>query len=328
MVAEIPQLDELTYQSAGSLLTRNVPVARPGDDVATVQHMLDGHRYDIASHIAVCDSGNLLRGIARIEDVIAADGGTSIASVMDADPPSVAPGVDQEVAAWKAVQHGESALAVVDRDGMFRGMLPPAQLLRVLLHEHDEDMARMGGVLRQSTQARDASEEPLARRLWHRLPWLLIGLAGAVFAASIVGLFEADLNEHVLIAFFMPGIVYLADAVGTQTETLVIRGLSVGVGIRRIAVRELMTGVLAGLILGAVFFPLALVIWGEADVALSVSLALIAACSMATVVAMALPWAFEKAGWDPAFGSGPLATVCQDLLSILVYLSIASVLVS
>ncbi len=328
MVAEIPQLEELTYETAGSLLTRSVPVARPEDDVATVQRMLDGHRYDVASHIAVCNQANILCGVAKIEDVIAANGNTSISNVMDADPPSVAPGIDQEVAAWKAVQHGESALAVVDHEGTFHGMLAPAQLLRVLLNEHDEDMARMGGVLRQSTQARDASEESLGRRLWHRLPWLLIGLVGAVFAASIVGLFEADLNEHVLIAFFMPGIVYLADAVGTQTETLVIRGLSVGVGIRRIAVRELMTGILAGLMLGGVFFPIAFVIWGEADVALSVSLALVAACSMATAVAMALPWAFERAGWDPAFGSGPLATVFQDLLSILVYLGIASVLVT
>jgi magnesium transporter len=62
------------------------------------------------------------------------------------------------------------------------------------------------------------------------LPWLFLGLLGAIIAADIVGAFERRLEEHVLLAFFIPGIVYLADAVGTQTEALVIRGLSVGVG--------------------------------------------------------------------------------------------------
>lgn len=73
----------------------------------------------------------------------------------------------------------------------------------------------------------------MLRRFWHRLPWLLLGLAGAFLAAGIVGSFERQLEENVILAFFMPGIVYMADAVGTQTETLVVRGISVGVPIRR-----------------------------------------------------------------------------------------------
>src|SRR3990170_4567401 len=132
---------------------------------------------------------------------------------MDHDPPLVAHGTDQEAAAWKAVQHGEGALAVVDDDGRFLGLIPPQRLLAVLLEEHDEDIARLGGFLRGTSTARAASMEAIYLRLWHRLPWLLVGLAGALVAAFIVERFQESLEDEVLLAFFIPGIVYLADAV-------------------------------------------------------------------------------------------------------------------
>jgi magnesium transporter len=226
------------------------------------------------------------------------------------------------------VQHGDSSLAVVDSDGQFAGLVPPRRLLAVFLHEHDEDMARLGGFLRGASTAIAASEEGVLLRFWHKLPWLLLGLAGAVLSADIVGAFEGRLEDNVTLAFFIPGIVYLADAVGTQTETLVIRGLSVNIPLRRTVRRELVTGLLVGIALAAAFFPIAAWRWGEADVALAVSLSLLAACSMATIVAMVLPAAFQRLGRDPAFGSGPLATVIQDLLSIVIYFAISLAIVN
>jgi magnesium transporter len=218
-------------------------------------------------------------------------------------------------------------MAVVDDDGRFLGLIPPYRLLGVLLREHDEDMARLGGFLAGSESARVTSVESVRRRVWHRLPWLLIGLVGALLAAVIVGRFEEQLSENVLLALFIPGIVYMADAVGTQTETLLIRGLSVGVGIGRVAVRELLTGLIVGAILSAVFLVVGLLAWDDPDVIVAVALAIFAACAVATGVAMALPTLFHAMGIDPAFGSGPLATVIQDLLSILIYFMIASAIV-
>jgi len=124
----------------------------------------------------------------------------------------------------------------------------------------------------------------------------------------------------------VPGVVYMADAVGTQTEAVVIRGLSVGVTLRPIVARELLTGFTIGLAIGGAFFPFALLAWGDAQVAAAVAVSLVASCSIATVVAMALPWMFQRLGSDPAFGSGPLATVIQDLLSIAVYLALATLI--
>jgi magnesium transporter len=196
-----------------------------------------------------------------------------------------------------------------------------------LEEEHEEDLARLGGFLVGASVARTASLEAVARRLWHRLPWLAIGLAGAMLSAGIVASFEEQLRAEVLLAFFVPAVVYMADAVGTQTETVVIRGMSAGVGMRDVFGRELATGLAIGALLAAAFFAFVLAIWGEPRVALSVSIALFVSASIATLVAMLLPYTLARLGRDPAFGSGPLATVIQDLLSIVVYFAVAGALV-
>ena len=92
---------------------------------------------------------------------------------------------------------------------------------------------------------------------------------------------------------------------------------------RAVVRRELITGAIVGLTIAVAFLPFVLFGWGDERVAVAVSLALLASCSIATIVAMTLPWLFQRAGIDPAFGSGPLATVVQDLLSIAVYFAIA-----
>jgi magnesium transporter len=301
-----------------------VPIVDPQQRVRDVREMLTGRRYRCASHIAVCEAGRFC-GVLTIEDVLASDAEASVASVVDRGAPVVAPGVDQEVAAWQAVQHEESALSVVGADGRFVGLIPPYRLIAVLLAEHEEDLARLSGLVKATSAARATSEEAVPRRFRHRMPWLLLGLLGSLLAADIVGWFELQLQRQVLLAFFIPGIVYLADAVGTQTETIIVRGLSLGVPMQRMVGRELLGGLVIGAALAAVAGPLVWWRWADADVAISVGLAVFAACSTATVAAMALPRLFDVFGLDPAFGSGPLATVVQDLLSIWIYLSITTI---
>jgi magnesium transporter len=84
---------------------------------------------------------------------------------------------------------------------------------------------------------------------------------------------------------------------------------------------------IVGVLIGAAFFPFALAVWGDEQVAAVVAVALVISCSVATVVAMALPYAIARLGGDPAFGAGPLATVIQDLLSILAYFTVAVLLI-
>jgi magnesium transporter len=189
-------------------------------------------------------------------------------------------------------------------------------------------LARLGGSLRGVSDARAASEEAVTRRLWHRLPWLGLGLLGAMASAVVVGAFEDEIKKQILLAFFLPAVVYMADAVGTQTETVVIRGMALGVSVQTVFARELLTGLAIGVLLGSAFFAFSFAVWHEADVAAAVAISLAISCSIATVVAMALPQALARFGRDPAFGSGPLATVIQDLLSIVAYFAVATLLVN
>lgn len=321
-----PAPGDQTLGTAAQHASRLVPTADPDERVDAVLSAMRGRRFDSAAVTAVCRDDRLV-GLVTLERLLAAPTGAAVSEVMDSEPPVVAPDTLQERAAWAALRRDEPGVAVVDGSGRFLGLVPPQRLMAVLLAEHDQDLARLGGFLGTASAARAASSERVSRRLWHRLPWLLVGLAGAMLAAGVVGGFEETLQKQVLLAFFVPAVVYLADAVGTQTETLVVRGLSVGVPIRRTAVRELVTGVVIGVLLAGTAIPLVAWLWGDVTVAVVVGLALLAACSIATLVAMALPWALARAGADPVYGSGPLATVVQDLLSILVYLGIATTVI-
>jgi magnesium transporter len=305
----------------------NVPICAPGERVDDIRAALAGRRFDSADEVAVCREGTAsspLVGLIPMERLLEASPAAVAAEIMDADPPVVEmTGTNEEQAAWKAVRHGERSLAVLDAEGGFRGLIPPTRLLEALLRGHDEDFARLGGYLASTTSARLAVEERVPRRLWHRVPWLVVGLAGAAVSAAFMGTFEQQLQADVRIAFFVPAVVYLADAVGTQTEALVIRGLSVGASMGRAIRMEALTGLALGLLMAAVTFPAVWLAFGSMDLAAAVALALLIACALATVVAAVLPWAMARLGRDPAFGSGPLATVVQDLLSLMVYFAVA-----
>lgn len=313
-------------ETAADHVVSDVPVFDPGVTVGAARASLVGRRFTSLRDVAVCDDGVLV-GIVTIEDLLAAENDAHLAVVMDADPPHVGLGLDQEVAAWEMIHRGESSLAVVDAGGRFVGLIPPTQMLEVLLREHEEDLRRLGGFLHDTAQARLASGESIGRRLAHRLPWLLVGLVGALASAVLMRGFEERLSEEVSLAFFVPGLVYLAGAVGTQTETLVVRGLSVGVSIRSIIRSELLTGLVVAALLAVVTLPFALGLSGDASVAGSVALAILASCATATVTGIALPRLLASIGQDPAFGSGPLVTIVQDLLTIAVYLGLALALV-
>lgn len=327
MTQALLPIHELQFETASEHHTRNVPVVSPTDSVEIVWQRLRGQLFDSASEIVVCDNVGRLMGLIRLEKLLSSAASVLVSELMDKMPAVVTPGVDQEVAAWHAIRHNQACLPVVDGQYRFQGMITPQRILEVLLWEHDEDSARLGGVLVNSMAAQSASSEPIRRTLMHRLPWLLAGLLGAMLSADLVGMFEAQLRANLILVFFVPGIVYLADAIGTQTETLVIRGLSVGIQIERVFIREVATGLLLGLLLGSLLFPLVFLHWGRADVALAVAIALFGACSVASIIAMALPWLLQRLGQDPAFAAGPLATVIQDLLSVLVYLLVCRAVV-
>jgi magnesium transporter len=316
------------HETAGEHLVANLETARPDEPVDVVLDRLrktgDAH----AAVVFVTDAEHRLLGQVALPELLRAKPEHPIGRVMEVVPAVAQPEMDQELAASIAVGHGVAMLPVVDAHRQLIGVLPPETLMAILRAEHLEDLHRLAGVHREQLMAREAIEAPPMRRVRHRLPWLLVGLAGSGLATLVMSSFEATLQSTVAVAFFVPAIVYLADAIGTQTEAAAVRGLSlVHEPLPRLVWGELRTGVLMGLVLAALALPAVWLGFGDGRLALAVAGALLAAGAVATTVGLLLPWALARAGRDPAYGSGPLATVIQDVLSILIYLAIASLVV-
>ena len=158
-----------------------------------------------------------------------------------------------------------------------------------------------------------------------RLPWLILGLIGGILIGGVASSFERALRLELSLAFFLPLVVYMSDAIGTQTETLVIRRMAARkVSARREIKLESTTGLLIGLIVGFLAL-LTLYLWtGKITVAIIVGLAILSSAVTATVIASSLPLFLSRMKADPAAASGPIATVIQDFLSVTIYLGIAS----
>lgn len=335
--AHPPAADEHTIDAAGSapaaaetahqhLVTR-VPTARVGDTARTLLAKLHAERFEVTDPVYLVDGDGVLTGVVALADLLGADPSTAIAELATPPPPAVPLGTDQEDVASHAILHGIAAVPVVGRGDRLLGVVPPVALLEVLRHEHVEDLHRIAGIVREEQVARQAIEAPPVRRARHRLPWLIGGLAASALSAIVMKRYEDVLQSNLTIAFFIPAIVYLADAIGTQSEAIAVRGLSLS---RKPLLAVLGGELRTGLLIGAVLSLLALVpVWlfvGDTRLAIAVAAALFVASATATVLGFSLPWLLARGGADPAFGSGPVATIAQDVLSLLIYFATVSLL--
>lgn len=315
-------------ETAGDHLVTGVPRARQDQTAGAVVEALLAQRHDCVDIVCVLDDQQRLHGVIPLARLLALPPQTRLGSVAVGDVARVHADTDQEQVASLALHHTLSAIPVVDAHERLLGVVPSAALLRILRREHVEDIHRFAGITRETLRAREAMEEPPLRRLRHRLPWLLLGLLGSTVATFIVARFEGALALHPAIAFFVPGLVYLADAIGTQTEAVAVRGMSLShARLSSLVGSELRTGLLIGLVLGALTLPGVWLAFGSLSLALAVSGALVAAGGIATTIGLLLPWLLGRLGSDPAYGSGPLATIIQDLLSLLTYFLIVSAVV-
>jgi magnesium transporter len=279
------------------------------------------------AHVYVVDDRGALAGVLSVPVLFELADDDLVGAHIERHPVSVKADEDQEHVALTAIRHRLSAVPVVDRSGRFLGIIPASALLAVLYHEHVEDLDRISGVLRRTEHAVEALQEAPSRRARDRLPWLLVGLAGSAVATWVMASFEQSLERRVSVAFFIPGIVYLADAIGTQTEAIAVRGLSFRDPNRRgLFTAELRTGLLLGLALALPVFPAVWAVFGDARLAAAVAVSIVVAGTVAAAVGLAFPYALSRLGRDPALGSGPLATVFQDLVSLIAYFAAIEVL--
>jgi magnesium transporter len=320
-----PALTEI----AAHLAVPNVPTLDGTLTAAEARAQLREKSYDAIDAVLVADKGGRYAGAAVLKDVLAAADATPLSTLASKEWPVVLPEVDQERAAQLAHAFRVTAIPVVTEDGRPLGLIPALALLDTLNLEHREDLHRLTGILKMGAKDRHALDDAPITRAGRRLPWLLVGLGLSTFATLLMAGFEDALQANVVIAFFIPALVYLADAVGTQTEAVVVRGLSLEMlPLGPLILGEFATGMLIGL-------PLALLsffgIWfwfGDANLAAGVGIALFAASSIASVLGLLFPWFLARLGLDPAFGSGPVATILQDVLTIAIYFVVMTMVIS
>lgn len=311
------------HETVGGHLVASVLRARPGERVREVLARLADEKPACLELVLATDEHGRLLGAAPLARVVALGADEPLDKALERDFPHVRPNTDQEHAASLALHHGVDALPVVDAEGCVLGVMPAQAIMQVLRREHVEDLHVLSGIHREESRARHAIEDPPMRQLRHRLPWLLAGLAGAAVATMAMAGFESTLSAHIAVAFFVPGIVYLADAIGTQSEAVAVRGLSLThSGIAHLLTGELRTGMGIGASLGLLAFLPVWAYFGDPRLAGAVATAIFAAGTMAAALGLLLPWWLARLGRDPALGSGPIATVIQDILSILVYFAV------
>jgi len=309
--------------TAIDLMTSEIPRADGHETVAGLFAELQRGRWEEVSHVYLVDDQQRLLGQVPIERLLTADGSASAQSLQGDMPIEVQPDDDAETVALKAVERHEADVAVVDRQRHLLGAIPIGRLLALLHEEHVDNFLRMGGI--GEFHPAPLSDPQTLAAFKARIPWLGLGLLGGFLAGGVASHFQQALEREVALAFFLPLVVYMADAVGTQTETVLVRALAYGrISVRAQLYRE---GAVASLIGGAVGVLGGISLWlsgGRGAVALVVALTLAVTAVVAAVVASLLPMGLARLGADPALASGPVATVLQDILSVAIYLSIAT----
>jgi magnesium transporter len=311
--------------TAAELMTVDIPRREGHHTVGDTVAALRGRAWDEVGHVYLVDSESALAGQVPIERLLQAQETTRLAELQGLPPIEVLPGDAAETVALRAVERHDADVAVIDDRRRLLGAIPIGRLLALLHEEHVDNFLRMGGL--SATNHYVPGAQSIATAVRARMPWLMVGLAGGFLAGGVASAFEMSLKREVALAFFLPLVVYMADAVGTQTETVLVRRLAYGeVPLWGQLTREGLIGVCIGGIV-AVLAAGSLWVWtGSSGMALVVGTSLGVTAVVATITASLLPLGLARLGADPALASGPVATVVQDILSVGIYLMIASTL--
>lgn len=284
--------------------------------------------YKTINYIYVTDKENHLQGIFSIKEFLEHQKDKEkVDDIMKKEIVSVRAHTHQERAALLALQHKIKAVPVVDKENVFLGIIPFDVILKILDKEAVEDMLRLGGIYHKGSFD-DLIRLPILQSIKHRLPWLLTGLLGGLLAAAIIGGFEETLSQNLILAAFIPLIVYMADAVGTQMEAFIIRDLAVNptLSFLKYFLKQISAVSLIGIITSVFLSLISFALYGNALISIVLGVSLFFATISSVFSGLIIPYLFGKLKLDPANASGPIATIIQDVFSVLVYFVVASLI--
>ncbi|HEY75419.1 MAG TPA: magnesium transporter [Thermoflexia bacterium] len=276
-------------------------------------------------YLFVVDEDVRLVGVVSLRELVIAPPDTRIEEIMDPDVIHVRADADQEEAARLMSRYDLLALPVVDEDGRLLGLITHDDLVEVLEEEATEDIYRLGGVPEEQP-----IDVPVPAALRTRLPWLVLNLGTAMASATVLSIFESTIARVAALAAFFPIVAGVSGSAGTQTLTVVVRGLALGEleprdGLRALA-REVLIGLTNGLVLGGLVALIAAIWKGTPMLGFVVGLATLLNMISAGIAGVLVPLGMQMLRIDPALASPILVTTTTDAMGYFMYLGLATLI--
>lgn len=282
---------------------------------------------DYLNYVYVINDQKELVGVASYRDLLLSEPEEAITDVMTTTIVKVHEKTKQSEVARMIGRHDFLSVPVVNDDNILVGIITADDVLDIVVREANEDIE----MLFASGKEIDFHTKPVVAA-YRRLPWLVLLLFIGLVSGSIISKFEGTLEDVVALAFFMPMIAGMTGNTGTQSLAVVVRGLvnedlSMKKSVRLIF-RELLVGIMLGIICGALISIIAYIWQGSFTLGIVVGASLIATLIIGTLAGTVIPLVLNKFKVDPAIASGPLITTINDILSLLIYFGIASMFIS
>jgi len=328
---EIEEIMAYPEDSAGSMMATDTFTLHQnttcGDALRTLQ---DQKEAEMVFYLYITNNDDRLVGVASLRTLATTPQNTLLQDIMIKKVHSVRPEMDQEDVAQIVAQYNYLAVPVVDIDNHLLGIVTVDDVVDVIREEATEDFLQMAGA--------GKDREILLKSSWEnakvRLPWLFASWIGGIIAASIIGVFENMLENIIALAAFIPVIIGMGGNIGTQSSTIVVRGIATGrieIGNElKILFKELRVGLLLGILYGFMLGLFANYKFMNTDplIGLVVGLSICSSMLLAAGVGTFTPLILRKLDIDPAVATGPFVTTSIDILGVLFYFLIAGALLT
>lgn len=315
-------------ETAGGLMQVEMVTAREEETVsALVSRIRQLEDSAEIYYIFVVDQAGVLHGQVTIRQLLLAWPDQVMSALMSMPPLVVKVDEDQEQVAQKFQKYDIQAAPVIDDRGRLLGRITFDDIMDVVHEEMDEDFYRLAG----SSEEEVYSSGP-AKIATLRMPWLLFNLGGGFITSAILTYFEVSFSNILVLVPFVPMIMGLSGAVGSQSATITVRGLAMG----RIAkgkvwmnvLREVRISSIIAATLGTIIALGSGLIHSAVRLGAAVGVSIVTAIVVSTALGAVIPLFFKTMNIDPALASGPVVTSTNDVVSLLIYMYIGTAVLS
>lgn len=274
----------------------------------------------------VVDNFDKLKGVISLKELVTKNFNTRISDVIHTKIEGIPYNTDQEEVGHRFEKYGYLTMPVVDNSNRLLGVVTFDDVMQILRDETTEDIHRLGGV--DEGEKVDGS---LKDSVKSRLPWLIVNLVTAILAAAVVGMFEGTIQAVVSLATFMPIVTGMGGNAGTQTLTIIVRGLALGElnfkNMKKVFFKEIGVGVVTGVVIGFIIGVLGYIWEGNFMFGIIISVAMLLNMIVATITGYLVPVVLKKFKVDPALASSIFVTTFTDVLGFFFFLGLATLLI-